>query len=68
MIMYDLCQRDDGMIGLLELLAVLLVVEAWKEKSVHSSWHANSDNDGVLYSVINAASRAVDVNQKVGLL
>ena len=34
MIMDDLIQRDDGMIGLLELLAVILVIEAWKEKLI----------------------------------
>ena len=29
-IMNDMVQRNDGMIGMLELLAVLLVLETWK--------------------------------------
>ena len=66
-IMYDLIRRGDGMIGLLELLAVLLVVETWKEKLMQSKWHAYIDNDRVLYLVINASSRAIDVNQRLAL-
>ena len=66
-IMDDSIQRDDGMIGILELLAALLVVETWKAKLMHSKCHAYIDNDGVLYSVINPSSRAIDVNQIVGL-
>ena len=62
-----LIQRNDGMIGFLELLLVLLVVETLKEKLKSSKWHAYVDNDGALHSVINAASRAVDVNKIVGL-
>ena len=62
-IMEDLIQCNDGMIGLFELLAVLLVVETWSEKLKSSKWHAYEDNDGVLHSVTNATRRAVDVNQ-----
>ena len=64
----DLVQRNDGMIGVLELLAVLLVLETWKEALQHARWQAYIDNDGVLYSIINASSRASDVNLIVGKL
>ena len=66
-IMDDLIQRDDGTIGLLELLAVLLVIETLKETVMRAKWHAYIDNDGVLYSIINASSKAIDINQIVGL-
>ena len=45
----------------------ILVVETLSVKLKSSNWHAYIDNNGVLYSVISAASRAVDVNQIVGL-
>ena len=64
----DLVQRNDGMIGVLELLAVLLVLETWKEALQYARWQAYIDNDGVLYSIINASSRASDVNLLVGKL
>ena len=67
MIMDDLIQRDDGTIGLLELLAVLLVIETLKETVMRAKWHAYIDNDGVLHSIIHASSKAVDVNHLVGL-
>ena len=65
-IMNDLVQRNDGMIGMLELLAVLWVLETWKERRQHSRWQAYIDKDGVLYSIINASSKAHDVNLIVG--
>ena len=64
----DLIQRNDGMIGFRKLLTVLLVVINWNEKLKSCKWHAYVDNGGVVHSAINAASRAVDVNQIVGLL
>ena len=64
----DLVQRNDGMIGVLELLAVLLVLETWKDALQYARWQAYIDNDGVLYSIINASSRASDVNLIVGKL
>ena len=64
----NLVQRNDGMIGVLELLAVLLVLETWKETLQYARWQAYIDNDGVLYSIINASSRASDVNLIVGKL
>ena len=64
----NLVQRNDGMIGVLELLAVLLVLETWKETLQYARWQAYIDNDGVLYSIINASSRASDVNLLVGKL
>ena len=67
-ILHDLVQRNDGMIGVFELLAVLLVLETWKETLRHARWQAYIDNDGVLYSIINASSRATDVNLIVGKL
>ena len=56
------------MIGVLELLAVLLVVETWREALRYARWQAYIDNDGVLYSIINASSKASDVNLIVGKL
>ena len=56
------------MIGLLELLAVLSVISTWYCKGKSADWHAYIDNDGVLSATINAASRAADANQSVGLL
>ena len=50
------------MIGVLELLAVLLVLETWREALRYARWQAYIDNDGVLYSIINPWSRAPDVN------
>ena len=47
-IMDDLIQRDDGMIGLLELLAGMLMVETLKEELMRSKRHAYIDNDGAL--------------------
>ena len=64
----DLVQRNDGMIGVLELLAILLVLETCKEALQYARWQAYIDNDGVLYSIINASSRAADVNLIVGKL
>ena len=64
----DLLQRGDGMIGLLELLAVLLVISTWHRKVRSADWHAYIDNDGVLFVIINAASRAADANQSLSLL
>ena len=64
--MDDLVQRNDGMIGMLELLAVLLVFETWAEKLQHSRWQTYIDNDGVFYSIINASSKAHDDNLIVG--
>ena len=64
----NLVQRNDGMIGVLELLAVLLVLETWRETLQYARWQAYIDNDGVLYSIINASSRASDVNLIVGKL
>ena len=67
-ILDDLVQRNDGMIGVLELLAVLLVLETWKEALRYARWQAYIDNDGVLHSIINASIRAIDVNRIVGKL
>ena len=67
-IMEDLVQRNDGMIGMLELLAFLLVLETWKDQLKYARWQAYIDNDGVLYSIINASSKAHDVNIIVGKL
>ena len=67
-ILDDLVQRNDGMIGVLELLAVLLVLETWREALRYARWQAYIDNDGVLYSIINASSKASDVNLIVGKL
>ena len=64
--MNGLVQRNDGMIGMLELLAVLLVLETWKDRLQHSKLQAYIDNDGVLYSIINASSKAHDINLIVG--
>ena len=44
------------MIGLLQLLAVLLVVETWFHNLESADWHAYIDNDGVRYAIINAAA------------
>ena len=47
-ILGSMTQRNDGMIGVLELLAVLLVLETWKEILRYARWQAYIDNDGVL--------------------
>ena len=65
-ILYDLIQRNDGMIGVLELLAVLLVVETLKEALRFARWQAYIDNDGVLFAIINASCKAPDVNLIIG--
>ena len=54
------------MIGALELLAVLLVAETWKEEITSTRWEAYIDNNGVLFSIINASCKAPDINLIVG--
>ena len=65
-IMNELIQRGDNMIGALELLAVLLVAETWKEDISSARWEAYIDNNGVLFSIINASCKAPDINLIVG--
>ena len=65
-ILDNMLQRNDGMIGVLELLAVLLVLETWKDTFQYARWQAYIDNDGVLYSIINASCKAPDINLIVG--
>ena len=65
-ILDSMTQRNDGMIGVLELLAVLVVLETWNEILRHARWQAYIDNDDVLYSIINASCKAPDVNLVVG--
>ena len=62
----DLLQRDDGMIGLLELLAVLLVINTWQRKVGFSRWEAYIDSDGPLFAIIGASIKAADANQLFG--
>ena len=64
--MSELIQRGDNMIGALELLAVLLVAETWKEDISSARWEAYIDNNGVLFSIINASCKAPDINLIVG--
>ena len=54
------------MIGALELLAVLLVTETWREEITSTRWEAYIDNNGVLFSIINASCKAPDINLIVG--
>ena len=54
------------MIGALELLAVLLVTETWKDEITSTRWEAYIDNNGVLFSIINASCKAPDINLIVG--
>ena len=67
-VILDLLKRDDGMTGLLELLAVLLLISTWHSKVRSARWEAHVDIDGVVFAIISAASRVVDANQLVGLL
>ena len=66
LIMDALLQRGDNMIGALELLAVLLVIETWKEEIASTRWEAYIDNNGVLFWIINASCKAPDINLIVG--
>ena len=66
LIMDELLQRGDNMIGALELLAVLLVTETWREEITSTRWEAYIDNNGVLFSIINASCKAPDINLIVG--
>ena len=59
-------QRNDNMIGALELLAFVLVLETWKEDIKFARWEAYVDNNGVFYSLINACCKAPDMNLIVG--
>ena len=54
------------MIGALELLAVLLVAETWRKEITSTRWEAYIDNNGVLFSIINASCKAPDINLIVG--
>ena len=65
-ILDNMLQRNDGMIGVLELLAVLLVLETWKNTFRHARWQAYIDNDGVLCFIISASCEAPDINLIVG--
>ena len=67
-VILDLLKRDDGMIRLLELLAVLWVISTWHSKLRSRHWQAYINNDGVLFAIINAASREADANRHAGLL
>ena len=59
-------RREDNMIGVLELMAVLLVAETWKADISSARWQAYIDNKGVLFSIINASCKAPDLNLIVG--
>ena len=61
-ILDNMLQRNDGMVGVVGLLAVLLVLETCKDTFQHSRLQAYIDNDGVFYSIINASCKAPDIN------
>ena len=65
-VMSEFLQRGDKMIGVLELLAVLMVAETWRDDISSARWEAYIDNNGVLFSIINASCKAQDVNLIVG--
>ena len=67
-VILDLLKRDDGIIRLLELLAVSIASSSWHSKVRSARWEACIGNDGSPFAIINAASRAVAANQLVGLL
>ena len=67
-VIFDLLKSNNGMIGLLELLAVLLVISTWHSNKRSARWEAHTDNDGVLFAIINAVSNSAHANRIVGLL